>query len=246
MKRVAVFGDVHGALDELKELYCMLEHESLDEVRHSGDLIDRGPDSAGVVDFCFMHGIQGVIGNHEGGFIEHHLNKNSPPGSGDKLNTWNQLQTLSNDRLDWLKSLPHLHIDDKVSTVFVHGGVYPGVDWHLQPVQGVCHMALIHPEFPPDRMFCKTKWYGIDKKGVSEDEWRAQGWKRWYELYDHEYTVVFGHATFSDGLLLHSSKLGGMCIGVDTGAHWTGQLTAVILPDLKVIHTKRKRNPSHP
>ncbi len=78
----------------------------------------------------------------------------------------------------------------------------------------------------------------MDKKGVTEEQHYAQGWRRWYELHDHPYRVVFGHTVFQHGPLIYKPGPGiGECIGIDTGAHFCGQLTAIILPDLKIIQT---------
>lgn len=76
--RVAVFGDVGGQLDEfsqqLRDLGADPETGSLPEdltVVQLGDLIHRGPDSAGVVDLVgrFLHTSRGqwvqLAGNHE-------------------------------------------------------------------------------------------------------------------------------------------------------------------------------------
>ncbi len=64
--KVWVIGDVHGHLEVLNRLLDKLELKSEDKVVFVGDLIDRGPDSAGVLQkvrndkrmFCCM-------GNHE-------------------------------------------------------------------------------------------------------------------------------------------------------------------------------------
>lgn len=91
-KRIAWFGDVHGALDSLLELYSMLCWESLDEIWHLGDLIDRGPDSEGVVSFCREFGIKGIIGNHEGAMLEKFIKNKTPPKKNpDKIRTYHQL-----------------------------------------------------------------------------------------------------------------------------------------------------------
>ena len=78
-KKIACFGDAHGALDSLVELYSMLCWESLDELWHLGDLIDRGPDSEGVVAFCREFGIKGIMGNHEGAMLEKFIKNKTPP-----------------------------------------------------------------------------------------------------------------------------------------------------------------------
>jgi serine/threonine protein phosphatase 1 len=65
---VAVIGDIHGRLDLLQQLVRRLD------ARHPekrmplfvvGDVVDRGPDSRGVIEFLIARGARGVRGNHE-------------------------------------------------------------------------------------------------------------------------------------------------------------------------------------
>jgi len=63
-KTIAVIGDIHGCFYELSELYDKLSAHT-DEIYSVGDLIDRGPDSKSVIQFCIDKGIKPVMGNHE-------------------------------------------------------------------------------------------------------------------------------------------------------------------------------------
>jgi len=68
MSRPAVvFGDVHGDSVKLEKLVAEVRKRFGTEVDiySLGDLIDRGPDSKGVLDICVREGIQGILGNHE-------------------------------------------------------------------------------------------------------------------------------------------------------------------------------------
>ena len=63
-KTIAVIGDIHGCYDELQDIYSrILKHT--DKVYTVGDLIDRGPDSKQVIQFCLDNNIKPVRGNHE-------------------------------------------------------------------------------------------------------------------------------------------------------------------------------------
>ncbi len=64
-----VIGDVHGSLIELKELIEGIDRTTT-RIILVGDLIDRGMDSEGVVDFVRDNGIECVQGNHEAMLIE--------------------------------------------------------------------------------------------------------------------------------------------------------------------------------
>lgn len=57
-----VIGDVHGCFDTLRKLIDKLPD---DDICFVGDLIDRGPESAKVVQFVIDNGFDCVMGNHE-------------------------------------------------------------------------------------------------------------------------------------------------------------------------------------
>ena len=64
MKTIAIIGDIHGCLTELEMLYKKIRRHT-DEIYSVGDLIDRGINSKGVVNFCMENDIMPVMGNHE-------------------------------------------------------------------------------------------------------------------------------------------------------------------------------------
>lgn len=74
--KIAVIGDVHGCFNELVKLYSRI-CKYTEEVYSVGDLIDRGPDSEKVIQFCIENSIKPVRGNHEDMLIKA-INK---PGS---------------------------------------------------------------------------------------------------------------------------------------------------------------------
>ena len=65
MARTLVVGDVHGCLDELRDLLDAVHYSSADRLVFVGDLVDRGPDSVGVVRLAQDLGAVAVLGNHE-------------------------------------------------------------------------------------------------------------------------------------------------------------------------------------
>lgn len=65
-----VIGDVHGYVNTLRTLLDKLELNSDDRIIMLGDLIDRGPDSKGVLDVILDlkaagHEVKCLMGNHE-------------------------------------------------------------------------------------------------------------------------------------------------------------------------------------
>ena len=64
--KVWVVGDIHGHLATFRALIHRLNLEDGDRVVLLGDMIDRGPDSAGVIEFIRNHPqIVAIKGNHE-------------------------------------------------------------------------------------------------------------------------------------------------------------------------------------
>jgi bis(5'-nucleosyl)-tetraphosphatase (symmetrical) len=66
MGLTAVIGDIHGCLDEFDELRKKIGLvKGTDRVVLLGDLIDRGPDSVGVVRRAMEMNDECILGNHE-------------------------------------------------------------------------------------------------------------------------------------------------------------------------------------
>lgn len=65
-QRLIIVGDVHGMYDELMQLMHKVDYDkSNDVIVFLGDMITKGYDSLGVVDFAIKHGAYCVRGNHE-------------------------------------------------------------------------------------------------------------------------------------------------------------------------------------
>jgi serine/threonine protein phosphatase 1 len=231
-RRQAFIGDVHGCIDELKELYAKLEHEALDCVWIVGDLVDRGPDSGAVVEFARSHGIHSIRGNHEAVILELY-DRGQLPKNLDKKGTIESIRSEA----DWeyLRATPYLHVDDEANVVVVHGGLLPQIPLHAQAPRLVCRLQLIHPE-----SLDHTYWFNMGRDGISEKHRRELGYRRWYELYDHSQDVVYGHSVFREPKIVPGSG-GGTSFGIDTGCVFGGKLTALILPDRKIIQVPARR-----
>lgn len=131
-----VIADLHGRRDLLDiALESISARASRGTVVLTGDYVDRGPDSAGVVARLMggpPHGWQWVMlrGNHEDMAVECHAL------SDDRLSWWinnGGAATLSSyggnipaDHLDWMRERPRIHSD--AHRVYVHAGVNPNLD----------------------------------------------------------------------------------------------------------------------
>jgi serine/threonine protein phosphatase 1 len=105
---IYVVGDVHGCPDAVERLYDELGADEDDLFVFVGDLVRKGPDSAGVVRWIRDHdNAISVQGNNERKVVD-----------GDAT-----LPELTGDDLEWLRSLP-LAIS-WADELVVHGGIDP-------------------------------------------------------------------------------------------------------------------------
>ena len=111
-------GDVHGHYDGLMRLLAMIDPDASDQVYFVGDLIDRGPKSAQVVEFVRQGPYQCVLGNHEQLLLDAFqtgevdmsiLQAWLYSGGQATLASYSDMDALF-EHLDWLRSLP-LYID---------------------------------------------------------------------------------------------------------------------------------------
>lgn len=113
--RTIFIGDVHGCAEELKLLVKKLEVGSRDRVIMLGDLINRGPDPAGVVRFVYEMDFECLMGNHEDEYLRHYHGM-EPYASlrkslGEEIHAWLERRPL------WIET------DDFLA---VHAGLEPG------------------------------------------------------------------------------------------------------------------------
>jgi hypothetical protein len=117
-----VVGDVQGCRLELDDL---LNAAGYDRARHRlafvGDLINRGPDSPGVLELARAEDALCVVGNHEDALL-----------SGYAGETMNRVRAQLGAALGgweaWMRALPtFLHLDDGgAGAILVHAGIAPG------------------------------------------------------------------------------------------------------------------------
>lgn len=66
-----IISDIHGCK---KTLEALLKKCPDDELVFAGDLVDRGPDSSGVIQFAIDNKVPTVMGNHEHMLLDHFVN----------------------------------------------------------------------------------------------------------------------------------------------------------------------------
>ncbi|MEM9054259.1 MAG: metallophosphoesterase family protein [Pseudomonadota bacterium] len=213
-------GDVHGEAERLEQLHKLIfeRHRLLYEgkklrIIHLGDYVDRGPDSAGVIELLMEfpadeHTRQiALAGNHEAMMLEALSDKASASyghwldNGGDK--TLESYETKGHKdvpkaHLEWLSALPTVLIDAPEKRVFVHAGLSPN---SFPQERKEVHLWTRSSDF-----FETAGWGGT----------ALEGW-----------TVVHGHTPTSDGYPDNESGY-GCRINIDTGAVFGGRLTCAI------------------
>lgn len=218
-QRVYAIGDIHGRDDLFTRLLAKIEADNAARGKAFttlillGDLVDRGPNSASVIERAIGLGapfdkVSLLIGNHEECFLA------ALTGDPRRVRYFIRIGGDATIRSYWrddlayaaasfddvAKQLPTLvpqeHIEflgrgeDMIRIgdyVFVHAGVRPGVSLERQALSD---LRWIREEF-------------------------IEGW------HDHGVTIVYGH-TISDEVDEANGR-----IGIDTGAYLTGRLTCI-------------------
>jgi serine/threonine protein phosphatase 1 len=219
-ERVYAIGDVHGRLDLLTDLITRIEADNAargpadTQLILLGDLIDRGPQSAELIEYLrsFHPGFARVrllMGNHEAAMLDSLDDRTGDPHRTGWLE-YGGLATLASYGVPYRvyglpgpamvaalrQYVPAAHLDflrgfeDHVTVgdyLFVHAGIRPGVPLAAQNRRD---LHWIRGEFLDDPR-------------------------------PHGFTVVHGH-TISDAPEFRPNR-----IGIDTGAYRSGVLTAL-------------------
>ncbi|HEY9881041.1 MAG TPA: metallophosphoesterase family protein [Leptolyngbyaceae cyanobacterium] len=145
MPRRIFIGDVHGHYDGLMRLWDAIAPSEADRVYFVGDLIDRGPKSAQVVDFVRQHAHGCVRGNHEqlllDSFAGGNVNTSTLQGwlySGGQatLSSYGGSADALMNHLEWFKTLPlYLDLND---IWLVHAGLNPNLPIQDQSSYELC------------------------------------------------------------------------------------------------------------
>jgi serine/threonine protein phosphatase 1 len=214
-------GDVHGELEKLKRLCGHIEDDArtrggAGKVVFLGDLVDRGPDSRGVVEFAMAlrksDDAWALKGNHEELMLYaydreetiglYHWANN---GGDDTIRSYQNIhgrkdhwrEAVDREHISWMRALPTMLRDEARGLVFVHAGIDP----------------RRFPDCPE----------GVHMWTRSRHFFDIGRWPRRPEL--EGLLVVHGHTPREDGM----PHLTPRRINVDTGACFGGPLTCDVL-----------------
>jgi bis(5'-nucleosyl)-tetraphosphatase (symmetrical) len=128
-------GDVQGCDRELGQLLKLLEFSpERDRVWFVGDLVNRGPDSLGVLRRVrnLGHAANVTLGNHDLHLLAAAYG-DAPMRSGDTLEA--VLRAPDRDQLlDWLLNRPLMHQEPELGVVLLHAGLPP--EWDVTTAAG--------------------------------------------------------------------------------------------------------------
>ena len=207
MSRTIVMGDLHGCYDEALELLDKVQATASDRIIFVGDLVDRGPKRRECVELAMRH--ECVLGNHE----EKHLQQRHRADerlSPDHLET---RRVLEPEHYEYMAKLPHYLRLPEYGAVVVHAGVLPGRTMEEQDAYHLLHAQCIQPP--------GTKSYWPSKAPA--------GWRFWAHHWKGPERVIFGHTVFTQPLVTEHA------VGIDTGCVYGHTLTAVVLPEWKLV-----------
>ncbi len=152
-------GDIHGCFTALETLIQVVAPSPEDQIVFLGDYVDRGPNSAHVIEYLRLLDPENAIclrGNHEimmMAFRDQQPDSKSwlDYGGAETLISYG-IETLSED---WLSEIPDEHWSFLENTlpyyevegfVIVHAGLEPGVPLPLQTSQALFWNKMINPK----------------------------------------------------------------------------------------------------
>ncbi|MFG3658349.1 polynucleotide kinase-phosphatase [Streptomyces sp. NPDC047706] len=222
-----IIGDIHGCSAELESLlgklgYADGVHPEGRTAVFVGDLVDRGPDSPGVLRRVMSMVKSGnalcVPGNHENKYGRHLRGRNVRRTHG-LAETVAQMEGESEE----FKREVREFIDGLVSHYVLDGGRLV-----------VCHAGL--PEKYHGRTSGRVRSHALYGDTTGEtDEFGLPVRYPWAEDYRGRAAVVYGHTPVPEATWLNNT------ICLDTGAVFGGRLTALRWPERELVDVPAER-----
>ncbi|MDO4704116.1 polynucleotide kinase-phosphatase [Tannerella sp.] len=235
-----IIGDVHGCFDELYELLTTLgyqiNHVKADDLNFGfevlaphgrkavfvGDLVDRGPDSLGVLRLVMSMVHSGVAycvpGNHDIKLLKYLSGKQVQIKHGLEVTVKqfeNESIAFKQSVRQFLYGLISHYVLDKGNLVVAHAGL-------KEEMQGRASGVI--------RSFCL---YGETTGEI--DEFGLPVRYNWAKEYRGKAKVVYGHTPVPDAEWLNRT------IDIDTGCVFGGKLTALRYPEEELVSVKAKQ-----
>ncbi len=212
--RVLVVGDVHGCRTELERLLAAANLTDDDRLIFVGDLVNNGPDSAGVVRIARERGALATVGNHELRLLRA---KEQRQTSDLKRADYATIRALAPDDWNYLATMALTIEIPAWETLIVHGGFLPDIPWKKQSAATVTEVQV------------------LDRRGRPQKRTLCPEGTPWADLWEGPPFVVYGHTPMRE-VARYSHAL-----GIDTGCVYGGHLTGVLLPDRRLVQVPAAR-----
>jgi protein phosphatase len=218
-----VIGDVHGCLDELRELISIASNRFPDHrFVFSGDITDRGPNSLGVINLVRELNAICVMGNHDDK-LARYLNGNKIEIKHGLQTTVDEINRVNPDKVDlynFISSFPIYVILDNGNLVVSHAGI---------------KNEMIGREDSKKNGWIKSFCLYGDVTGKYVDglperrDWAAE------RIVDEKSPlIVYGHCVQKELKIVNKT-----CC-VDTGAMEGGSLSALVYPEMEFVSVAAK------
>lgn len=227
IKRTVIVGDIHGCIDEFDELLKTISYNKEDtRLILLGDLIDRGPDSVGVVRKARELDVECVMGNHEFKFLKWYKSSGTNIDVFDKFKHYTE---FDDDDVNYIfRMSKYIQIEN---TVIVHAGLKPGIALSAQSEDDLFYLRYTDE----NRKF-------ISLKKIAKIGKEAAGAHFWTEFWKGPESIVYGHNVHSvENPLIEETVPGTLCYGIDTGCCFGGKLTSLVLESKEIIQIPAKQ-----
>lgn len=230
-ENVCIVGDVHGCLDELKDLLekvWKLKGRERTSVIFAGDLVNKGPYSAEVVTFARrLDGAHCVRGNHDDYVIKR-------SESDFAAQPWEAKLTPADH--DYLRHLPFTIRLPWLNALVVHAGIVPNKELSEQRDFDMMMMRNLVDKEGDAEGHGEMKALAHENEGeawasVWNDMCRKRAASGEKPVPPH---IYFGHDAKR---LLQRYEY---ATGLDTGCCYGKELTAVVLPDREFVQVKAR------
>lgn len=233
MTRRIFIGDIQGCRIELERLLEKLRFDPAgDRLEPVGDLVNRGPDSAGCLRLLRDLGAGGVLGNHD----LHLLRRSAGTRKARRDDTFDDVLAAEDreELCEWLAAKPL--IDDLGDVLLVHAGIHPSWDDPVRRLSGKDpYLRDEDTDFATRVRFCDAE----GRRPERDDPPPPAPFRPWFEhplAWDPKgRRLVFGHWA-QRGLV----DLPGLR-GLDTGCVWGGRLTAWIAEEDRCVDVPAER-----
>lgn len=233
MTRRIFVGDIQGCREELERLLEAVAFDPAeDELQPVGDLVNRGPDSAGVLRLLRDLDAGGVLGNHDVHLLRVAAGLRAP---GERDTIEDVLEAPDRDQLlAWLAERPFVRTWD--DAWMVHAGLSPAWD------DPEARLAAADPLVEQDDVAFATRVRHCNAEGDRpQADWPppaspfAPWYQHWLERHGAQRTIVFGHWA-RQGLVERPGLR-----GLDTGCVWGGALTAWVAEEDRLVQVPAVR-----